>query len=253
MVTTLLLTSLIGLFPGQEPTADSQRAMIFVRVPAGAKLFLDDFASTQTGEQRNFITPPLRADVTYYFTLRVEVMDQGQVVRRSKKIPVKAGGSIAVDFGTGLAAAEKSGDAPSAKKPKPDSVPAGFQMTREEQELIELTNKEREKKGLAPLRPHVKLAQAARAHSANMARQQKLDHVLDDKGPAERIREAGHKGFGWGENIAFGMPTPADAMRVWMSSEGHRGNILNEDYREIGVGIARDERGVPYYTQVFGR
>jgi len=132
------------------------------------------------------------------------------------------------------------------------SKDVGFALSARERTLLELTNKEREKEGLKLLRANPKLFAAARAHSANMARQDKLAHELDDKKPDERMRAAGYEGANWGENIAGGMPTPATAMEVWMNSEGHRGNILNPGYSEIGIGIATNERGVPYYTQVFG-
>jgi uncharacterized protein YkwD len=56
-----------------------------------------------------------------------------------------------------------------------------------------------------------------------------------------------------GENIAMGYRTAADVMDGWMDSEGHRANILNCDFAAIGVGLARDSGGTPYWTQVFGR
>ena len=52
----------------------------------------------------------------------------------------------------------------------------GFRLSKDENALLELTNKERDKAGLAPLRANAKLFQAARDHSENMAKQDKLDH-----------------------------------------------------------------------------
>ena len=65
-----------------------------------------------------------------------------------------------------------------------------FELSKDEQKLLELTNKEREKKKLSPLKPNPLLFKAARAHSANMARQEKMEHVLDGKGPGKRARAA---------------------------------------------------------------
>ncbi|KYH34777.1 cysteine-rich secretory protein family protein [Clostridium tepidiprofundi DSM 19306] len=56
-----------------------------------------------------------------------------------------------------------------------------------------------------------------------------------------------------GENIALGQRTPKEVMNSWMNSPGHRSNILNPNYTEIGVGIAYSkDRGI-YWTQMFIR
>ena len=55
-----------------------------------------------------------------------------------------------------------------------------------------------------------------------------------------------------GENIAFNYPDTASVMTAWLNSAGHRANILGADYTEIGVGIAYDAAGMPYYCQDFG-
>jgi uncharacterized protein YkwD len=55
-----------------------------------------------------------------------------------------------------------------------------------------------------------------------------------------------------GENLAFNYPDPNSVMAAWMGDSGHRANILNADYTQIGVGIAYDSQGEPYYTQDFG-
>lgn len=56
-----------------------------------------------------------------------------------------------------------------------------------------------------------------------------------------------------GENIAAGQPTAKAVMKAWMGSKGHRRNILNKRYRKIGLGLARDADGTPYWVQNFGR
>jgi uncharacterized protein YkwD len=126
-----------------------------------------------------------------------------------------------------------------------------FTLSSDEQTLLELTNKERVKEGLRPLRACARLFEAARKHSANMARQQRLDHTLDGKGPGERLRDLGYRSFGLGENCAGGQRTPAEAISNWLGSPGHRRNMLNATYVEVGLGIATGENGVRYWTQVF--
>jgi uncharacterized protein YkwD len=54
-----------------------------------------------------------------------------------------------------------------------------------------------------------------------------------------------------GENIAYGQRTPAEVMNDWMNSPGHRSNIMNPTYTEIGVGLAKNSSGVCYWTQQF--
>ena len=130
-----------------------------------------------------------------------------------------------------------------------------FKMTADETKLLELTNQERKKKELPPLRPSPLLFKLARAHSANMAKQEKMDHTLDGKTPFDRMKDAGYPFLRGGENIAagsgdFGLP---EVIREWMESKGHRENILGPDYTEIGVALARNTGGVVYYTQVFGK
>jgi uncharacterized protein YkwD len=129
-----------------------------------------------------------------------------------------------------------------------------FKMSADEEKLVELTNAERKEHKLPPLKPNALLFAAARAHSQNQARQQKMSHILDGKGPKERIQAVGYKHSWYGENVASASGNRAvltKVMQSWMDSKGHRENILKKTYTEIGIGIAKDSRGTYYYTQVF--
>jgi len=131
-----------------------------------------------------------------------------------------------------------------------------FEMTKEERTLMELVNKERAKADLPALQPHPLLFKAARGHSANMAKQEKMEHILDEKKPSQRVEAAG---YNWGkvrENLLTAdMPdVPAEKIvKAWMDSKDHRINILANDVAETGLGIARNAKGEAYYTQVFAR
>ncbi len=121
-----------------------------------------------------------------------------------------------------------------------------------ERKILDLTNEAREKEKLPPLKPNAVLARAAREHSANMARQGKMEHVLDDKTPAKRVDDAGYDYARTGENLAYGKGIPVeDIFKAWMQSEAHRKNILGK-YEEIGIGSAANDKGEVYYTQEFG-
>lgn len=126
-----------------------------------------------------------------------------------------------------------------------------LQLTKEEQEVVDLTNKERKEADLPPLKVNEKLVQAAREHSANMAKHDELSHMLDDKGPAERLTAVGYAFSSWAENVAEGQNTPAEVINTWMKSEMHKANILSKN-AEIGVGVAKSADGKKYWTQVFG-
>lgn len=128
-----------------------------------------------------------------------------------------------------------------------------LELTADEQAICDLTNVERRNAGLEPLRPNAKLFDAARKHSANMAERDKLTHKLDGKSVDGRAEDVGYKYSVIGENVAWNQKSPEAVVASWMKSSGHRANILNENFEDIGVGIARNEKGEPYYTQNFGK
>jgi uncharacterized protein YkwD len=133
---------------------------------------------------------------------------------------------------------------------------AKFEMTKAEETLLELTNLERAKEKLPPLRVNPVLFQVARRHSANMAKQSKMEHILDGKNPGQRVLGAGYDYGRVTENIATcdmpGVPLSA-IMQDWMKSKLHRVNLLDDRVSEIGLGIAKNEKGEFYYTQIFAR
>jgi uncharacterized protein YkwD len=139
-----------------------------------------------------------------------------------------------------------------AEAPKP--APA-VELTDEEKQVLELTNAERAKKKLPPLAVNQLLVKVARGHSANMAKQKDLNHILDGKNPGQRTLKEGYDYGLVGENIGLGKcgATAKDVVIGWMESEHHRANILGEKFTEIGIGIATNSDGESYYTQLFAR
>ncbi|MFF2774049.1 CAP domain-containing protein [Streptomyces sp. NPDC058052] len=118
-------------------------------------------------------------------------------------------------------------------------------------QVLSLVNAERAKAGCGPLTANATLARAAQGHSDDMAARDFFDHTNPDgDGPGERVTAAGYPWSTYGENIAMGQSTPEQVMEGWMNSPGHRANILNCDFKELGVGVQND--GGPYWTQVFG-
>jgi uncharacterized protein YkwD len=134
--------------------------------------------------------------------------------------------------------------------PKSDTE---IEVSRTERALFDLTNTAREKENLAPLKFNATLLKVAREHSANMAAKKEMKHELDGQKPSDRVKAAGYRYSRMGENIALSDRQPLQTVfRGWMESPGHRANILNPDFEEIGIGVARDNRNRVYYTQVFG-
>jgi uncharacterized protein YkwD len=116
------------------------------------------------------------------------------------------------------------------------------------QQVIDLTNKERATKGLPPLVPDPLLMRAAQTQAQDMLSNNYFSHRDRNGGqPWDRTQALGYASERVGENIAFGQDVPTEVMETWMASEGHRANILNRDYRAIGVGVAGT-----YWVQVFG-
>jgi uncharacterized protein YkwD len=121
-----------------------------------------------------------------------------------------------------------------------------------ETEVARLVNVERAATGCDPLTVDSRLRAAARKHSADMAAKNYFSHTSQDGTEfADRITREDYGWSGAGENIAKGQRTPADVMNSWMNSPGHRANILNCGFRDIGVGVAADAQGSLIWTQDF--
>ncbi|MFD7876014.1 CAP domain-containing protein [Streptomyces sp. NPDC059766] len=138
-----------------------------------------------------------------------------------------------------------------ANTPKPTATPsATATATAATARVVELVNAERSKVGCSPLTVNATLTKAAQAHSADMAAHQNMSHTgSDGSAPGDRITRAGYIWNTYGENVAFGYAGPEQVMAGWMGSPGHKANILNCSFKEIGVGLA--EPG-SYWTQDFG-
>jgi uncharacterized protein YkwD len=123
--------------------------------------------------------------------------------------------------------------------------------------LLAAHNFERQKLGLLPLLLSDKLQQAAQAHSQWMASVGGLSHTGEGGSSAfDRIHRAGYSFSAAGENIAMGQRDVDEVMYGdygWMKSSGHRQNILDADYTEVGFGVAIAASGSIYWTADFGR
>ncbi|MEW2515224.1 sigma-70 family RNA polymerase sigma factor [Streptomyces sp. NPDC046870] len=134
-----------------------------------------------------------------------------------------------------------------SRAPQAQPAPAGTVA-----QVVALVNKERAAAGCGPVTEDPQLDKAAQGHSDDMAARGFFDHTdPDGAGPGERITAAGYRWSTYGENIAKGQQTPQAVMDSWMNSPGHRANILNCAFKNIGVGV-HDGSGGPWWTQAFG-
>jgi uncharacterized protein YkwD len=131
-----------------------------------------------------------------------------------------------------------------------------IKLNAKEERTLRLHNRERRSRGLRALCVHPKLTKAARAHSSSMIKKDYFGHGSVGR----RLKRHGYKWRVYGENIAGGTgryASPANAFRRWMNSSGHRANILDRRFREIGIGTAtgkyKGRRGYTMYTVDFGR
>lgn len=95
---------------------------------------------------------------------------------------------------------------------------------------------------------------AAQLQADQMAQAAHMEHVLPDARyprAADRLAAVDYRWRAYGENVAFGQASAENVVDSWMHSRGHRTNILNSTFTEMGAGYAVDRTGRPYYVQVF--
>ncbi len=123
-----------------------------------------------------------------------------------------------------------------------------------ELEVVRLVNVERSKYGLKPLAENWELSRVARFKSMDMRDRGYFSHTSPTYGsPFDMMKNFGIRYTAAGENIAMGQRSAAEVMNGWMNSPGHRQNILNANFTQIGVGYAVKSNGTPYWTQMFIR
>ena len=140
-------------------------------------------------------------------------------------------------------------------------IPAAGNLAEVERATLCLLNAERGRRDLRPLSRNQRLARAADRHTDDMVKRGYFAHdSRNGDSFSERIRDTGYlsRVSSWtvGENIAWGsgrLSAPDAIVRAWMDSPGHRANILNGRFREIGIGLSlgspRGGSGATYATE----
>lgn len=133
--------------------------------------------------------------------------------------------------------------------PKEPEKSYTFGSSELQQEVFRLTNIEREKNGLKPLKYNTKIQSAANTRAVEI-----IDKFSHERPNGTRFHTAfdGVNYSRLGENLANGFRTPEQVVNAWMKSDGHRNNILNPDYQEMTVGITITEENNYYqWVQIF--
>jgi uncharacterized protein YkwD len=112
-------------------------------------------------------------------------------------------------------------------------------LERMRREMLARVNRERTGRGLAPLRRHPRLDDAAEAHARDMFERRYYSHdTPEGKSAMDRIQAAGYRARYAGENIARGQYSVEEVMDGWMESKTHRDHLLSPVFDDVGFGLA---------------
>lgn len=144
-------------------------------------------------------------------------------------------------FGFGYSCSQSAPSAPEADAP---AYSPGHAVSGLEAEIVRQVNLERAKHGLSPLTVSPELSRAAYIRAEETTRQ--FSHNRPDGSKWSTVSEAAK-----GENIARGHRTADKVMAAWLTSDGHRANILRQSFTTIGI-CAYEHNGIMYWVQLFG-
>lgn len=126
------------------------------------------------------------------------------------------------------------------------------EITSEAKQVLNLVNQERAKQNLPALTLSQKLTNTATIKAKDMRDNKYFDHQSPTYGsPFDMLKKFGISYSYAGENIAAGQKTPSEVMNSWMNSSGHRANILNKNYTQLGVGYVTGGSYGTYWVQQF--
>lgn len=126
-------------------------------------------------------------------------------------------------------------------------------VTAQEQKALNLLNADRAAQGLPPLTLDSELSRIARIKSQDMKDNRYFAHTSPTYGnAASMLKTFGYSFNGVGENIAH-HATVEKSQAAFMSSDGHRRNILGSQWQKVGIGVCYDNQGFVYVTQLFVR
>ena len=109
-------------------------------------------------------------------------------------------------------------------------------------EAVKLINDYRAENGLKPLKLDPLLTAAAKAHSRDLAKHDRISHYgSNGSSPWDRVAAAGYKARLAAENIGTGQASLSEVMKGWKASEGHNKNLLLADAENMGIALVQDQ------------
>ncbi len=144
---------------------------------------------------------------------------------------------------------------PTLDRPAPPLSPAVTASNPVGDEIVVRTNAERKKLGLPALARSAALMNAAQLQANQMATLNRMAHELPGAAYPSldaRLDAVGYHMRATGENVAEGYPSGEAVVAGWMTSPGHRANIVSTHFSEMGAGVATAKNGRRFYAQVFG-
>lgn len=107
----------------------------------------------------------------------------------------------------------------------------------------ELINKYRKEKGLKPLKLNAELSSAAKAHSRDLAKWDRISHFgSDGSNPWDRVKRAGYNARLAAENVGTGQVSIDEVFKGWKESPGHNKNLLLTDAEHMGIALVQDPK-----------
>ncbi len=107
----------------------------------------------------------------------------------------------------------------------------------------DLINAYRREKGLKPLKLHPALTEAAKAHSRDLAKWDRISHYgSDGSNPWDRVKRAGYNAKVAAENVGTGQASMEEVLKGWKASPGHNKNLLLTDIEHMGIALVVDPK-----------
>ena len=160
---------------------------------------------------------------------------------------------LLITLGLTLASCSRS---PARSREYPAPLPASASAApAQAEELVTRTNAQRVALGLPPLVRQAALMRAAQLQADQMAALNTMAHDLPHAPYPTldaRLAAVGYRMAASGENVAEGYPSAAAVVAGWMTSPGHRANIVSTHFTEMGAGVATGSSGHRFHAQVFG-
>lgn len=131
-----------------------------------------------------------------------------------------------------------------------EKAPAGalsdrdYTATRLDAEMArDLVNAYRKEKGLRPLKLQPNLTEAARAHSRDLAKWDRISHFgSDGSNPWDRVKRAGYSAKLAAENVGTGQASIQEVIKGWKASPGHNKNLLLPEAQHMGIALVQDPK-----------